>query len=201
MLNQVRNIVAPSLPSAPTDYQQRYQDQFANILRLFFTSVSNNVNAPVPFGSYYDTTTQTNPVANVANLMTFNSVYDSGNGTQFNVAKDTNRITVGETGVYNIQFSAQLDKTGGGNTEIYIWIRINGIDVPYSASKMIIAGPNDEKIAAWNWVLTLNSGDYFQIAWSSPSTGVVLLAQAASSPVPAIPSVIVTVTWVSNVSV
>ena len=100
---------------------------------------------------------------------------------------------------YNIQFSAQLDKTGGGNTNIFIWIRINGVDVPYSASKMVIAGPNDEKIAAWNWLLLFKSGDYFELAWSSPSTDAVLLAAAASSPVPEIPSVIVTVTWVSNI--
>ena len=199
MTNKIRNLAAPNLPTAPTEYDQRYQDQFANVLRLFFTTVTNNVNAPKPFGSFYDTTTQTNPVANAVNLMKFNSTYDSGNGAQFSIQKDTNKIFIGEDGAYNIQFSAQLDKTGGGNTNIFIWIRINGVDVPYSASKMVIAGPNDEKIAAWNWLLLFKSGDYFELAWSSPSTDAVLLAAAASSPVPEIPSVIVTVTWVSNI--
>ena len=199
MAVKVRNLAAPNLPTAPVEYQQRYQDQFANILRLFFTSVANNVNAPKPFASFYDTTTQTNPVANTTNLMSLNSTYDSGNGAYFSIQKDTNKIFIGEDGAYNIQFSAQLDKTGGGNTNIFIWIRINGVDVPYSASKMVIAGPNDEKIAAWNWLLLFKSGDYFELAWSSPSTDAVLLAAAASSPVPEIPSVIVTVTWVSNI--
>lgn len=199
MAVKVRNLAAPNLPTAPTDYDQRYQDQFANVLRLFFTSVANNVNAPKPFASFYDTTTQTNPVANAVNLMKLNSTYDSGNGAQFSIQKDTSKVFISEDGVYNIQFSAQLDKTGGGNTDIYIWIRVNGVDVPYSASKMVIAGPNDEKIAAWNWVLLFKGGDYFEIAWSSPSTDAVILAAAASSPVPEIPSVIVTVTWVSNI--
>ena len=199
MATKIRNLAAPNLPIAPLEYEQRYQDQFANVLRLFFTSVVNNVNAPKPFASFYDTTTQTNPVANAINLMSLNSTYDSGNGAQFSIQKDTNKVFIGEDGVYNIQFSAQLDNTGGGAQIAYIWIRINGVDVPYSASKMVVNGPNDEKIAAWNWVLLFKNGDYFEIAWSSPSTNVILLAQAASSPVPAIPSVILTATWVSNI--
>ena len=199
MATKIRNLAAPNLPTAPTDYDQRYQDQFANVLRLFFTGVTNNVNAPKPFASFYDTTTQTNPVANAVNLMKLNSTYDSGNGAQFSIQKDTNKVFISEDGVYNIQFSAQLDHIGGGAQIAYIWIRINGVNVPYSASKMVVNGPNDEKIAAWNWVLLFKGGDYFEIAWSSSSTGMVLLAEAATATVPEIPSVIVTVTWVSNI--
>jgi hypothetical protein len=199
MTTKTRNIAAPNLPISPTEYDQRYQDQFANVLRLFFTSVTNNVNAPRPFASFYDTTTQTNPVANAVNLMKLNSTYDSGNGAQFSIQKDTNKVFIGEDGVYNIQFSAQLDKIGGGNTTFYIWIRINGVNVPYSASKVVVAGPNDEKIAAWNWILLFKAGDYFEIAWSSPSTDSVLVAEAASGNIPEIPSVIITAQWVSNI--
>ena len=140
MPQQVRNLAAPNLPVAPVQYEQRYQDQFANVMRLYFQSVSNNVNAPKPFGSFYDTTTQTNPVANAVNLMKVNSTYDSTNGAQFNVAiKNGTQIQVGETAAYNIQFSAQLDKVGGGNTNVYIWLRVNGVSIPNSASKMVIA--------------------------------------------------------------
>jgi hypothetical protein len=194
------NVVPPNLPVSPAAYEQRYQDQFANVLRLFFTRLTNKVNAPLPHGSFYDTTTQTNPVANAVNLMKINSVYDSADGTQYAVKKDTNRVYVTQTGVYNIQFSAQLDHIGGGNTTIYIWIRVNGTSVPNSATKVVIAGPNDEKVAAWNWVLTLAANDYFEIAWESPSTGTVLLAEAATGNIPEIPSVIITVTWVSAVN-
>lgn len=197
---KIRNLVAPNLPVAPVDYQQRYQDQFANVLRLFFNLVSNAFNAPKPHGSFYDTTTQTNPVADAVNLMRVNTVYDDEQ-TVFSVSKDTNRVYVAETAVYNIQFSAQLDNVGGGSPAVFIWIRVNGVNVPHSASKVIIGGPNDEKIAAWNWVLTLNAGDYIEIAWQSSDTDVVLLSQAATGNIPAIPSVIITITWVSNVSV
>ena len=195
------NVVPPNLPIAPADYQQRYQDQFANVLRLFFTRLTGKVNAPLPHGSFYDTTTQTNPVANAVNLMKFNSVYDSMDGTQYAIKKDTSRIYITQTGVYNIQYSAQLDHTGGGNVTFYIWIRVNGQSVPYSASKVVVAGPNAEIVAAWNWVLTLKANDYFEIAWESPDTTAILAAVAATGNIPAIPSVIITVTWVSAVNI
>jgi len=47
-LQKVRNLVAPNLPVAPNDYERRYQDQFSNVLRLFFNLVSNAFNAPKP---------------------------------------------------------------------------------------------------------------------------------------------------------
>ncbi len=198
-LQKVRNLVAPNLPVAPNDYERRYQDQFSNVLRLFFNLVSNAFNAPKPHGSFYDTTTQTNPVAGAVNLMKFDSVYNSGE-TQFSVNKDTNRVYVAETAVYNIQFSAQLDKTGGGASDVFIWLRLNGNNVAHSATKMVIDGPNNELVAAWNWVITLADGDYIELAWQSPDANVILLAAPASGNIPQIPSVILTVTWVSNVS-
>jgi hypothetical protein len=194
------NVVPPNLPIAPAGYEQRYQDQFANVLRLFFNKVTNKLNAPVPHGSFYDTTTQTNPVANAINYMKVNSIYDAGDGTQYAVKKDTNRVYITQTGVYNIAFSAQLDKTGGGATDVFIWIRVNGQNVAYSATKMVIDGPNNEVVAAWNWVLTLGEGDYIELAWQSPDTNVILLAAPASGNIPEIPSVIITVTWVSAVN-
>lgn len=193
---KIRNLAAPNLPVAPVEYQQRYQDQFSNVLRLFFNLVANAINAPKPHGSFYDTTTQTNPVASAVNLMRVNNTYDAAE-TAFSVSRDTNKVFVAETGVYNIQFSAQLDKTGGGATDVFIWLQVNGVNVPNSASKVVINGPNDEKIAAWNWMISLAAGDYIQIAWQSADTNVVLLAAAASGNIPEIPSVIITVSWVS----
>lgn len=198
MANKIRNIAAPNLPVAPVEYERRYQDQFANVLRLFFNLVANAINAPKPHGSFYDTTTQTNPVAGAVNLIKVNSIYDDAE-TAFSVSKDTNRIYVAETAVYNIQFSAQLDKTGGGATDVFIWLRVNGNNLAHSATKIVIDGPNNEIVAAWNWVITLQTGDYFEIAWQSPDTNVILLAAPASGNIPEIPSVIITVTWVSNI--
>ena len=35
------NATSPSLPSAPNEYERRYQDQFNNVLRLYFNQLSN----------------------------------------------------------------------------------------------------------------------------------------------------------------
>lgn len=196
-----QNVTPPNLPIAPAAYEQRYQDQFLNVLRLFFNRITSKINAPVPHGSFYDTTTQTNPVANAVNLMKVNSVYDAGGGTQYAIKKDTTRIYITQTGVYNIAFSAQLDKTGGGASAVYIWIRVNGQNVSNSATKVVIDGPNSEIVAAWNWVLTLGEGDYIELAWGSSDTNVILAAVAATGNIPEIPSVILTVTYVSAVNI
>ena len=112
---QVRNITPPNLPLGPAAYEQRFQDQYSNVLRLFFNSIANAVNSPLVHGSFYDTTTQTNPVANTVNLVTYNSTVSAFN---VSIGQVSSRIYVAETAVYNIQFSMQLDKTGGGASPV-----------------------------------------------------------------------------------
>jgi hypothetical protein len=190
-----RGVVPPNLPIALKEYDQRSTEQFNNVLRLYFNQVSNRINAPVPHASYFDTTTQTNPVADAVNLFRYNSVvsdYEVTRGTP------TSKIFVANTGVYNFQFSAQLDKTGGSASAVYIWPRINGVNVPDSATKIVINGPNDEIVPAWNFVLVLEARDYFELAWQAADTAVVVPYVAATGNIPAIPSIILTVSWVSN---
>jgi hypothetical protein len=38
---ELNRVVAPRLPTAPPDYEKRYHDQFADILRLYFNQVDN----------------------------------------------------------------------------------------------------------------------------------------------------------------
>ena len=190
-----RGVVPPNLPIAPVNYQQRYQDQFGNVLRLFFNSIANYINGPVAHASYYDTTTQTNPVADAVNLFSFNSVI-----SQFLISRSVppTKIYVQDAGIYNFQSSAQLDKSGGSASAVYIWPRINGVNVPDSATKIVIDGPNAEIVPAWNFLLVMGAGDYFELAWQSSDTDVIIAAQSATGNIPGIPSIILTVNWVSN---
>lgn len=190
-----RGVAPPNLPTAPDEYQQRYQDQFANALRLFFNTLTREVNSPIPHASYYDTTTQTNPVADAVNLFTYNTKV-----SEFKISRGvpTSKIFVNETGLYNFQFSAQLDKSGGGAVPVWIWPRVNGVNVPDSATKIVIDGPNNEVVPAWNFVLLLQSGDYFELAWQSSDTDVIISAATPASNYPGVPSIIMTVVYVSN---
>ena len=143
------------------------------------------------YGYFYDTTTQTAAVINTAYGITFNTV---GFQRGVTIGSPTSRIYTDRQGIYNIQFSAQLDKTSGGTAFIYIWLRVNGVDVPNSASQIRIQGNNAEIVAAWNFVEQFNAGDYFELMWSTDDTSCQILASPAVAPVPAIPSVILTVT-------
>jgi hypothetical protein len=143
------------------------------------------------YGTFYDTTTQTAAATNTAYGMTFNTT-DLSYGVQ--VGSPTSRVYVRSAGVFNIQFSAQLDSTSVGNHLIYIWLRVNGTDVPSSASKVRLQGLTAETIAAWNFVYNFKSDDYFELMWSVSNTAVRILAEPASGVVPAIPSIILTVT-------
>lgn len=143
------------------------------------------------YGSFYDTTTQTAAAINTAYAVTINTT-DLSQGVY--VGSPTSRVYVDRPGVYNIQFSAQLDNTSGGSHLVFIWLRVNGTDVPQTASQVRLKGTDGELVAAWNFMYKLNTGDYFELMWSVTDTAVQITAQAAAAPVPAIPSIILTVT-------
>lgn len=146
------------------------------------------------YGSWLDTTTQTNLGATYANIMTFNTPDLIDGITMAN----NSEITFNQNGVYNIQFSAQVDKTDGGDDEIEIWISKNGVPIPDSSTILELTGNNVEHVAAWNWYVDVDKGDYVQILWQSNDTQMRLLARGAqTNPTrPAVPSIILTVSQV-----
>jgi len=149
---------------------------------------------PVNYGQFYDTTTQTAAAINTAYAMTFNT-----SSNRYGVYIDpanTSHVKVTRPAIYNMQFSLQLDKTSGGTGIFYVWGRINGVDIPYSASQVRIQGNNAEIFVAANLFVSMSNGDYFQLMWSVDDTSVQILASAAAAPHPGIPSVILTMTQV-----
>ena len=144
------------------------------------------------YGAFHDTTTQTAALINTPYGMTFNST-DISNGVWVNSA-DKSKIYTDRIGAYNIQFSAQLDKTTAVAKNVWIWLRQNGSDIAYSNTRVTLAGFAAATVAAWNWIVNLNAGDYIQIMWATDSTDCVIEADPANAFSPAIPSIILTVT-------
>jgi hypothetical protein len=149
------------------------------------------------YGVFSDSTTQT-ITANTATAMTFNTTEESFG---VSVGSPTSRIVIANPGTYNVQFSAQLDKTDAGPDDVTIWLRTDGADVPRSATDLTLRGSNERVIAAWNFVYTFTAGQYVQLMWSSPDASMRLKSEGtSSSPTrPAVPSVILTVTQVGAV--
>jgi hypothetical protein len=152
----------------------------------------------VYYGAYYDSTTQTSGGATSENIMQLGGVFEE-NGVSVDNADE---ITVANDGTYNLQFSAQFEKGSGADAYVQIWLKLNGNNIADSNTEIQIHHNGGTYVAAWNFVITLDAGDYLQLAWHSDSTSVQLLAQlAGSSPTrPAIPSVIVTLTQVMGVT-
>jgi hypothetical protein len=142
------------------------------------------------YGSFYDTTTQTATTINTAKAITFNTT-DLSNGVY--IGSPTSRVYVDTPGIYNYDMSFQLDKTSGGTGEFYIWFRLNGTNVANSASYIQIQGNNAEIFSSLNYFFDLNAGDYVEIMFSVSDLSVEVAAFAAAAPVPAIPSIILTV--------
>jgi len=147
------------------------------------------------YGAFSDTTLQAVTSVGEAMAMTFNTT-DAANG--ISIGSPTSRIVVDNQGVYNVQFSAQLDKTSGAAAVIHIWLRKNGTNVPNTTSRVVIQGTAAELVAAWNFIIQLEPTNYVELMWESDDADVVLLAASATSVYPAIPSVICTVTQVNN---
>ena len=156
------------------------------------------------YGAFQDNTIQTAIAINTPYAMRFGITDLSNAVTIISDGSYLTRITIANTGIYNIQFSAQFDRTNSGTDAVDIWLRKNGVDVPGSGGKIILTGGAAASaiIATWNYVLDVAAGDYYQLMWSTPDTRVRLLYEAAqTSPFthPLIPSVILTVTQQSGI--
>jgi hypothetical protein len=201
---------APALPIAPVEYSRQYIDQLNNVLRLYFSQLDNFVgqlssnnsvttaNLRVPYGAFSSNLTQTT-TANTATQMTMNT-------TDFtsNVTLNSSNITVEYAGIYNLQFSAQLENADNAPEDVFIWLKQNGVDIPGSAGKVgmparkAVGNPSHD-IKGWNYFLSMNAGDNVAIYWSPTQSNVTIPFYAASgSPTkPSTQSVVTTLTFVS----
>lgn len=145
------------------------------------------------YGSFYDTTDQQGGSIKAFTLNTTD--FASGISIQNN-----SEITFTTLGKFNIAFSAQLVKTGGTATNIYFWLRHNGIDVPDSATVLEMGNNNTYLVAAWNYFVNVNTNpQQFELMWYTSSTNVSIeTIPDASTPagVPGVPSIILTVNQV-----
>ena len=147
------------------------------------------------WGSFWSTETQILSGPTVASAMTFNNTDPDSNGVSI---QNNTQLTFAYPGVYNIQFSAQVDRIVGPATanEMDIWFAKNGVAIPDSTTTTVIAGLTiaAKEVAAWNYMLSVDAGDYIELYWSCPNVNVELVYVPANiNPTrPAVPSVILT---------
>lgn len=148
------------------------------------------------YGAWNSTVDQTAVATNTAYNFTVNNTdYQEGISVI-----DSSKFTVEESGTYNFQFSAQVHhRTGGGGgsgDSIWIWFKKNGTTIANSATRLNI---NSGKYAtpAWNFLVDLLHDEYVQLAWAVDTTNIAIEYEEASSPKPAVPSLIVTMNQIA----
>ena len=157
----------------------------------------------MPYGAFQDSTDQTAANTTTAYAITFDTT-DFNNGITLS---NSSRLNVSQAGIYNIQFSVQLVNTTNASTDIDIWFRKNGTNIDKSNSRFGLAPRKSAEdpfhlIGAMNFFVSLDTNDYVELMWRTSDVGAYIEHYAASSTPtrPSIPSVIVTVTFVSNLS-
>lgn len=199
------------LPIAPVEYGQQYQDQFANVLRLYFNQISSAFSTELgPVGGRFlnfpyaavQRNTDATFTANTATQITF----DQNDYLNACSNDGTDGIHVTYAGIYNYQFSVQLKNTDSQIHSAWIWLRKNGVDLDGTGSKFDVisshGGTPGFIIAAANFYVDLAAGDYVEMWAASSNTAVTFDATGAqTSPfvMPSIPSVVATLTFVSSI--
>ena len=153
------------------------------------------------WGSFWDTTDQVATTINTAYPITLNSFDPDGIGV---TVVSGSLITIANAGTYNVQFSAQLasDTTNTSyESFVHLWARLNGSDIADSAGTIRLAGKAPALVSSWNYVLELAADDEFQFMWSTDNLESYIKNNTTTSPAPAIPSMIVTVTQVTYTQV
>lgn len=163
--------------------------------------LANAIPYPFPgwYGSFYSTALQTNAGTTTANAFTFNNT-TSALGT---TVSSNSRIVFGAPGIYNVAFSAQINKTDAGTSEMDIWFSKNGTNLTYTNRKMVVNGSNVKQVAAWNTLVQIDTANqYIELYWSSADLNIQIFTQGTlNNPTrPALPSVMLTANLVCDTS-
>jgi len=215
---------AAPLPNPPTQWDPQYMRQVIRVLETYFSQLdsraANNasqytadffygsgVHLSFPYGQFQSNVNQNAAAIDVAYAITYTQS-DFLDGVTLSSGS---RLTVPTEGVYAVTFSIQFKNTTNNSEDVDIWLRKNGTDVPGTNSRFGLqprksAGNPSHLIATTTVMVELASNDYVQIMWHVKNTGVsiehfpaVTAVPGTTPAIPATPSVIVQVEFVSEV--
>jgi len=216
MASQTQQLENPAPPALgyPTEvYERRHFNENNSSLNIYFrklTTVLGSLFGPRggrfmnnPHGAFQDSTDQVAANTTTAYAVTFNTT-DFSNGVTL---ASGSRLTVVDAGIWNCQFSIQFKNTTNDTQDVDVWFRLNGTNIANSNSRFNLSprkssGDPSHLIAAMNFFASMDSTDYLEIMWRPSDVGVSIEHYGTStSPTrPAVPSAIVTMSFVSNIT-
>jgi hypothetical protein len=215
-LNLDQQITPPSTPNLGTPgavYEERFLSQSFGGMNVYFAKLTALFSALFgrrggkwinsPYGAFSDTTDQTAANTTTAYAVTFDTS-DLSNGVTLS---NSSRLNVAQAGIYDIQFSIQFKNTTNDGQDVDVWFRKNGTNIDNSNSRFHVVarkstGDPSHLIGALNLFVSLAANDYVEIMWRPTDIGISIehFATSSSPTRPAVPSVITTLTFVSNLS-
>lgn len=223
MADTIQNPAPPNLPLGTDQYERRYQDQYSNVLRLYFNRLQNALSTlfnrfggrylNFPYVAASDTAVQYATAANTPTIVKWNTL-DAGNGFTLNA---DNTATAQVPGLYKITYSLQFANNDNAIHDAIVWLRLNDStpanDVAGSTTIFTLQARKSALLANYvcgysEVVFPMNAGDTVGLWWgtdqaasSGGATGVYIdyrAAQTTPMPYPATPSAIGSITFVSN---
>jgi hypothetical protein len=211
---------APNLLVAPIVYDQRYIDQLTNALRLYFNQVDNVTGTVLgndggkyvqfPHIAASDLTDQYADADNDPTIVKWNTL-DSGSGFTLNPSYTATCL---ESGIFKIDYSLQYANTANAAHDVVVWLKVNGVDVPRSASKITLPARKSAGVPSYLLMYStvtfeVQTGDEIGLWWATdlaynpvgPVDGVYMefiAAQTVPYPHPSVPSAIGAITFVSR---
>jgi hypothetical protein len=206
-------IEPPALPLATEQYQRPYQDQLNNVQRLFYNrltqshnailGVNGAVNLQAPHAMLMSSQDQANPSITASNQL----IFDEEVIVQGIEVRNTNEVWFDNPGQYLVNFRLQVSNRSNAVQEFEVWAGYDGTNYPLSNTRVDVPARKDS--STWGHAVVTVSGiftvqnpdtEYLTIKWWASSTDVFLEHYAAgTSPTrPEIPSVIMTVNFVSR---
>jgi hypothetical protein len=159
-------------------------------------SVYINGHKQYNYGQFYDMTSQSGSSGSIQSMKL--NTTDLSEGVSI---VSGSQIKVENSGVYNLQFSVQLENTVNTNIVFNIWFAKNGNSIPNSNTHIDVARAQSAQLgkvpAAWNFLSHLNANDYLEIKWTCNDNGGILHMDTGTAQIPGTPSVIATITQVA----
>jgi hypothetical protein len=150
------------------------------------------------YGQFWSNTTQAMANASTPKALTYDL-----SGPVKNINYSGSEITVISSGVYQLGFSIQFARdTGNASTTCDVWLRVNGTDVPDTATQVVTPqGPTTSEIfMTVPIMLSLSSGQRVEVMFATddPTNTKAYAFPALTNPPdpftrPAVPSIITTI--------
>lgn len=184
---------------------QDIQGGFTNEYYHLTLAQYNKVTSDLSYGAYQNNADQNLATADTATVVVFNTM-----DYQNDMSLASNKITIANAGIYNVQFSLQLANTDSAEHAAIVWLRRNGTDITGTASKFDVGKKHGTEdgyvIAAVNFYVDVTAGQYLELVIAADQVengvtdGIYIEAYAAQTTPyvrPSIPSSVITITQVA----